>query len=172
MDIVKPKNEEEKKDLEINKVIKPKLQKFVIDQQVNKAKETALQGIKDNKEMLSDDQIKIQCAKLSLKAFSELKLWKTRGFALDTPWIIKGLVTDDMVRHFMEDVSGFSSFLLREYYTNYLKLKDSADKGYRNPLNEDNLPFFWDKFNGDIKLLLIAEQRRKNLGNAGIILPD
>lgn len=87
-------------------------------------------------------------------------------------WISKGWGTPELVREMHADVAGFAYGLVLEYEENYVPLRNTASRGYLNPMDEDNLVFFWQKWNNDLRKLVEADRRRTALGNAGSILVD
>ena len=169
--IHKSKKETLKQELELNqKVLKPKLRKFLVDYQVKQAKDHATKENKERKKLSSSQEIIDRATQLSQKALLDLKLWKTIAPVLDMPWTRQGTTTPAMIKDMNTDISGFAYYLTREY-RNYLLLKRMAH-GYRNPMDETNLEYFWLKCQQDLRLLLEADRRRKAKGNSGIILLD
>jgi hypothetical protein len=68
---------------------------------------------------------------------------------------------------FNADVAGFAKCLSDEY--NHME-KDIKALKYPNPLQEENLPFFWNKFVMDLRLIILADAKRVEMGNKGAIV--
>lgn len=160
----------EVKELELNRTIKPKLRKFLIDKQVESASATSKQESEERKEMLKSEDIILQAEKLSKLAFFKFKLWQKIPPALEMTWLQKGASDENLIKEQNVDISGFAFYLVREY-RNYLKLRNFG-KGYRNPMSEEHLEFYWAKCQADLTLLIKADMLRKKAGNAGIIIPN
>lgn len=162
----------EKKELEINRtIIKPKLKKYLIDKQVKQASETTAQKKKDTERFVSREDVLKAATKLSMKAFFDIRIWERKPPIVSMKWLIAGTETAELQREMKSDIAGFSTYLVREYYQ-FIDLKDGTKRGYLNPLQEDNLMFFWGKFNIDLSLLIAADKKRIQAGNAGLIIAN
>jgi hypothetical protein len=155
------------KDAELVKDIKPKLKKYLIDTQVKNAEKVSKEKKKENEQLLSNEQIAERMFQLSKIAFFELRVWVDSPPALDMPWLRDGSGRPEFQADMNLDLGGFATYLLREYYGNYLPLKD---KDYPNPLLEENLKFFWDKMNVDLRLLFKADLINQKKGNKGAVM--
>jgi len=174
-DVVKSQQEIEKEELERNKKIKPVLANFVTKMQFDNAKKKALENKKIADEKLSNEEIKLQCARLSMRAFKDYRFWEKYLIPFDCAWITgrtrdgRIVSAEELAREMMVDIGSFSSYLLDEYYNNKGII---ASGTYLHPLLENNLEFFWQKFVADLKAFIRVDQRRKNLGNQGIAILD
>jgi hypothetical protein len=155
------------KDAELVKDIKPKLRKYLIDTQVENAKKVTKEKKEINDKLLSNEEITKRMSKLSCIAFFELRLWIDNPPAIDMPWLREGSGQPEFQADMNLDLAGFATYLLREYYGNYLTLKG---KDYPNPLQEENLKFFWDKMNVDLRLLFKADLLNQKKGNKGAVV--
>jgi len=171
--IIKSKTQEEKEELETNKKIKPHLRKFVMDYQRNKAKQTAEEKFareeKLNKMQAEMEAVVHRAKALSLIAFTQKKVWKQHPPYFEMKWLTSLTVTPELEQAQKIDMWGFAQYLTREYFSNYLKEQDS-EKGYPNPMKEENLEWFWVKFNADLKLLIKAEMQSVAKGNKSNII--
>jgi hypothetical protein len=176
--IVTGAQEEAKQEKELVNQIKPKLENFLINQQVSKAEETAKKSAEDSADMLrrmTKEQIVGQTSKLAMRAFLDLKLWQKQKPAIDMAWMTgqtldgRKLSNNELQTELKADIAGFSSYLVREYFN---MEKDIVKGKYPNPLIESNLVFFWEKFCGDMILLLKVNERLRKKDNAGLIIPN
>jgi hypothetical protein len=179
------KTAQEKKDVETVKKIKPALRKFVVDEQVRKAETTAKEQKEEKVKEMSRDDVIHRASQLAVMAFLEKKFWQIAPLPFEMAWATgktfggKTLTTLESQNEMNIDISGFASFLVGEYTR---MEKDIKALRYRNPLQEENLSFFWNKFLMDLRLLIKADSARVAAGNqgaivqekmhSGIILPD
>lgn len=163
--VIKSDKTIEKEELKQNKKIKPHLQKFVIDLQRKKAEETAREKKVEDDAMLGAQDIIERSSQLSAIALFKDKLWKDYPPTLEMAWTNKAEYEESEVN---VDVSGFAFYLVREY-RNFLR-EVNSEHGYPNPMVEQNLPFFWNKMNADMKLLIAGEKLRVAKGNKSKII--
>ena len=169
--IVKGKKLQLTDDLAQAKRLKPKLRKFVIDSQVQQAATTAHETKSEQDALLTSDDIINRASNLACIAFYVKSFWKEYPPAVEMKWLTAGWSTPDLQREMHTDIAGLATYLVREYRT-YLREHKTAKRGYPNPLSDDNLLFFWQKFNADLRLLIDAGRRRIALGNAGVVIVD
>lgn len=162
------RKERDQDELANNKVLKPKLAKFLIDAQRAKAEEVSKQKTEDDKWLLSSNEVIERAGHLACVALLQMKIWQTMPPFLSMEWTIKGTNQQQYAQEMHQDISGFATYLCREYNT-FIKFKASG-KGYPNPMQEEQISFFWAKFNADLKLLIEAERRRVAAGNTSVIL--
>jgi hypothetical protein len=169
------KKAQEKADIETVKKLKPELRKFVVNEQIRKAKQTAEAEKKEREEKLSRSDIINRCSQLAVIAYLDKKYWEQAPLPFEMAWVtgksFSGKVLNDQERQneLQIDVSGFSKYLLEEYI--HME-KDIKALRYRNPLQEENLPFFWNKFLMDLRLLIKADSARVAMGNKGAIVQE
>ena len=176
--VVSGEQEQAKQEKDLLKKIKPSLERFVIDKQVDKAAYTSMEEAEKTAKMLKKvdkEQTDLQASKLAMRAFVDLKLWQLKPPAIDMAWTT-GMTQDgrkisegEARQEFLTDVSGFSSYLVREFYN----MEEQIKKGkYPNPMSEANLEFFWDKFCKDILILIKINSNIIKSGNKGLIVPN
>jgi len=163
------KTEEIKRDKELVRKIKPKLRKFVIKNQQDRAIKAAQEVVEQRKVLIQESLITRGC-EIAYIAMVKNKIWERYPSYFEMKWARTIIVTEADRRERDLDVAGFGSYLAREYI-NYVKLKDSK-KGYPNPMNEENITFFWLKFNADLRLLIKADKLRVAAGNKGVIISN
>lgn len=163
--IVRSEKEIAKKELEQNKKIKPHLQKFVIDLQRKKAAETTAEKKKEDDAILAAQDVINRASQLSTIAMFRDKLWQTYPPTLDMAWTHN---TEYLESEVSTDVTGFALYLVKEY-RNYLREVNSPNS-YPNPMQEENLIFFWNKMNADMQLLIAAEKLSIAKGNKSKII--
>jgi hypothetical protein len=171
--LVRSKKQQDADDLTQAARLKPKLRKFLIDTQVNAAAK-AIHDTDSQVEKLSamESQMKevVNRAKvLSHVAFMDKKLWLAYPPAVAMRWLTTASVSPDLEKEQLLDTWAFAKYLVMEFFRNYLEHKDDK-AGYPNPLAEENIAWFWQKFNADIRLLIEADQRRVDAGNDPVIL--
>lgn len=164
------KKETEQAELENNKKIKPELGKFVIEMQRDAAEKAAKEKKKEDDILLSSDEVIQRASKLSCILFFEQKLWEKIPPYFEMQWLIEGPKTQQMIDEMNLDVGAFATYLVREYNI-YLKYR-TVQHSYPNPMVEENLMFFWNKFNADLNLLMAGERLRVQKGNQSILLDD
>lgn len=173
--IITSTSDEIKRDEQIVKEIKPKLQKFVIDQQNRDAEQTVKEQVEyeakiKRLESLAKDVIK-RAEKLSALCFLEKRLWREHPPAVTMSWLGTVVFSKERELEAKQDMWAFTRYLFNEYFKNYME--HSNDRaGYPDPMKEENLLFFWNKFNADLLLLIAADKRRVDAGNKGVVLAD
>lgn len=171
--IITSKTDEAKRDAETVKKIRPALKQFVIGEQVKGAQKSAAEQqayeakIK-NFESLAKDVIH-RAEKLSWECFMEKKLWRQHPPAVSMSWLGSVAYSKEKALECKQDLWGFTRYLFNEYFKNYMVHKDDPS-GYPDPMRDENLLFFWKKFNADLLLLIAADARRVNAGNKGVVL--
>ncbi len=181
LSVIKNKKEKSIEEKNIIKKLKPKLEKFLIDEQVNKAAQTAHENAKKEKELF-EEMMKVdvatQASKIAMYTFLDLKLWEKYPPPLEYAWLTgvrssdgKRLSPNEVKSEFARDISGFSSYLVREWKN---MMKEVKEGKYPNPMKQDEstITFFWQKFCNDMNILVKSEIRYKSLGNKGLLLPD
>lgn len=179
--ILPGKNDQAETEKKMVSDLKPKLEKFLIDQQVNKAAETAYKSQEKATELIekmTKEKADVQASKLAMRAFLDLKLWEKHPAPVEFAWLTgvrssdkKRLTVDELKSELAGDISGFSSYLVREWGN---MEKQIAEGKYPNPLAEsdENITFFWQKFCEDINILLRSDMKYQALGNKGLLLPN
>lgn len=179
--VVQNDKELESTEKELVKEIKPKLEKFLIQQQVDKAAETARATHVETQELLermTKEEADKQASKIAMKAFIDLKLWEKNPPPIEYAWLTgkslqdgHRLTPEEARGELAHDISGFSSYLVREWNNMFEQIKKGE---YPNPLKEteESLDFFWRKFVTDMVILQKSEQKYQSLGNKGLLLPD
>lgn len=158
---------EKEKDAELVELIKPKLKKFAIDLQIKNAEKVTKEKRAVDKIILSNDYVQKEMSRLAFIAFFELRLWVESPPVLEMAWLKEGSSKPEHQAEMNLDLAGFATFLLREYYGNFQTLKY---KDYPNPIQQENLSFFWDKMNVDLKLLIKADLLSQKKGNQGAVV--
>lgn len=146
----------EQKELNTAALIKPKLQKFLIEQQRNAAHLKADALADQLRVATKNKEGRQRAAHLAVIAFLDKKLWIEKPLPIECGWIkgidSKGniLSQSDKDRERNSDIAGFANFLFgeHEFMKGYI-----TSLRYPEPFQEENLPFFWNKFISDLALL-------------------
>jgi hypothetical protein len=147
----------------------------VVTEQVKKAEETAKGKTKELEKMLARPEAIQRASQLAVIAFLEKRYWQIAPLPFEMSWATgktfggKTLTTQEMQSEMNIDISGFASFLVGEYTRMEKEIKALK---YRNPLQDENLPFFWNKFLMDLRLLIKADTARVAAGNQGAIVQE
>src|SRR6185312_9076528 len=166
--ITRSKKQQEQDDLKLAKKLKPRLRKFVIDEQTKRAK-TNVTAEQDKLaklaalETLTKDVIK-QAQKLSQIAFLQDRLWVAHPPVVEMTWLSATGASPELEAEQRQDMWAFARYLVKEYFGNY-QAQQNTQQGYLSPLDRKNLPFFWQKFNTDLSLAVMADLRRIKAGN-------
>jgi hypothetical protein len=158
------------RDRQLVNKIKPKLRKFV-GKKVLEATQRGIEAKAEQRKVLVLESLIRRGCEVAYIALVNKRIWEKIPPYMEMKWTRAVVITEALRRERDEDIAGFGSYLAREYL-NYVKLKDTTKRGYLNPMNEENIIFFWSKFNADLRLLIEADKRRIALGEKGIVIAD
>jgi hypothetical protein len=88
---------------------------------------------------------------------------------IETAWLTATGTSAELEHEQLQDTWAFARYLVKEYFGNY-QSQQQTQQGYLNPLDRANLLFFWQKFNTDLSLAVMADLRRIKAGNEGAIV--
>jgi hypothetical protein len=170
---MRSKKEQERDDLHLAQKIKPKLRKFLIDEQTKAADKRVKANEEEVKKLAAMEtafkEVIARARKLSQIAFFEERLWRTQPPVVEMTWLHASGTSPELEAEQHQDTWAFARYLVKEYFGNY-QSQQNTQQGYPSPLDRKNLSFFWQKFNTDISLAVLADLKRVKAGNEGAIV--